>query len=181
VKALAFDPGAHCGWTAAQQLVPGQRPEALGVGILDRKLPSGSDARVAEALELMARFQPDVIFVETVLFVVPRAGLGADMAGHLSSSARLGGRIYQAAEDHGYPVAEVTAERWRKCIVGNARAENADIKRVVLVRYSNWPGRTNNHERDAGGLCAFGLEAALMARRAAFTSELLQNAVEALS
>lgn len=181
MKALSFDPGAHCGWTAAHADKLGQLPEALGIGILDRTHTSGRDARVAEALDLLLRFQPDVVFVETVHFVVPRPGMGSDMAGHLSSAARLGGRLYQLAYDHGFAVAEVTAERWRKIIAGSAQAENARIKGAVLLRYGNWPTTSNNHERDAGGLCAFGLEAAIRAFRngAPLTSEALQAAVEA--
>ncbi len=181
MKALAFDPGAHCGWTAARQEKLGHLPEALGVGVLDRGVAEGRDDRVAEALELLMRFKPDVVFVETVNFVYAREGFGADMGGHLVRAARLGGRLYQLAEDHGFPVAEVAAERWRKCIVGNARAENSQIKQVVLVRYGNWPKVSNNHERDGGGLCLFGLEAVLRVGSEAFTSDTLKIAVEAFS
>lgn len=182
LKALAFDPGAHCGWTAARLEKFGHLHEALGIGQLDRVSESGRDLRVAEALDLLMRFQPDVVFVETVLFVVPRPGMGSDMAGHLSRTARLGGRLYQLAEDHGFAVAEVTAERWRKVIAGHAQADNARIKQSVLSHYGNWPRQSNNHERDAGGLCAFGLEAALRVFRngTPLTSETLQAAVEAL-
>lgn len=158
MKGMSFDPGKYCGWSAGQQRVLGERANLLGCGILDRGFSAGRDDRVEEALDLLMRFQPDVVFVETVSFVVPREGFGTDMAGNLVRAATLGGRLYQLAKDHGFEVHEVAAEAWRKAIVGKSTAENAEIKPLVIVRYLNWPPVSNNHERDAGGLLSYGLE-----------------------
>lgn len=175
MKGMSFDPGAHCGWAAGEQHRPGERVEALGCGVLDRGISDGIDDRVAEAYDLIARFRPDVILVETVSFVFPREGFGPDMAGNLVRASRLGGRIYQLSEDHGYPTAEVSAEQWRKAIVGKASPENNEITPVIMARYLNWPKRSNNHERDAGGLLAFGLDAVLRTRARIITSALLRS------
>ncbi len=166
MKGVSFDPGADCAWSAGELAKPGQRVHLLGMGVLDRGIAEGRDDRVAEARDLLARFNPDVVLVETVLFVVDRAGLGAHMAGHLVRAARLGGRLYQLAEDHGFAVEEVAAETWRRFVVGKSTAENAEIAPVVKMRFANWPKKSNNHERDAGGLLVYGLERALRAELA---------------
>lgn len=158
MRGLSFDPGASCGFVVADHVSPGSRATLVACGVLDH----GTDSeRIAEAFALLTKYAPDVIFVESVHFVVPRAGFGSDMAGHLVRAAKLGGRLMQLAMDHGFAAEEVSAEEWRKCMVGTATPENAEIAPVILMRFSNWPQRSNNHERDAGGLCLYGLERAL--------------------
>jgi hypothetical protein len=155
---MSFDPGAHCAFVVADHVSPGSRAKLVACGILDH----GTDnERIAEAFALLTKYAPDVVFVEAIRFVVPRAGFSTDMAGHLLFAAKLGSRILQLALDHGFAAEEVSAEEWRKCMVGSATPENAEITPVILMRYANWPKQSNNHERDAGGLCLYGLERAL--------------------
>lgn len=161
MKGMSFDTGKHCAWTAGRLDMPGARVELLGCGELDRGFDQGRDDRVAEALDLLVRFEPDIVFVETVFDVFEREGLTANMAGHLVRAARLGGRIYQLAEDHGFRAEEIAAETWRLRIVGKRSPENREITPVVKLRFLNWPKSSNNHERDAGGLLAYGLDKAL--------------------
>lgn len=166
MKALAFDPGKHAGWAVADLAAAGARGVAVACGILDRGIADGRDERVAEGIDLIARHCPDLVLVETVDFVVARERFGADMAGHLVRAARLGGRLFQAAIDHGFEAQEVSAEEWRRALTGTGQPENKAIAEVIRLRYANWPAKSNNHERDAAGLALYGADRA-MRRRAA--------------
>ncbi len=162
MKAMGFDPGKRAAWLAMERAKVGAGL-VLGCGMLDRIGPLGEDQRVAEAVDFMIRFEPEVVGVETVTDVYAREGFGPHMAGHLLRAARLGGRIFQAATDHGFHAVEITAERWRKWLVNSRQARNPKIRQAMRVRFKNWPGG-NEHEADAGGVALMAAEDLFLAR-----------------
>ena len=165
MRSIGFDPGKHAGWTALELPRAGARANLLGRGILSRGIADGIDHRVEEALELMLRFEIDLVGVEAVDFVVGRKGFGPNMAGHLMRAARLGARIYQVALDHGFAAENVTAELWRRWLVGSPQADNPAIAATMRVRIADGSSRSNNHERDGSGVALFVAERALRRAR----------------
>lgn len=158
MRGLSFDPGERCAFVVGDQACAGQKATLISCGILDR---ASDDARIAEAHGLLVKYEPDIVFVETVGFVVARVGFSPDMAGHLVAATELAGRLRQLALDHGFVAEKIRAEEWRKQIVGTATPTNAQITPVIRLRFHNWPAQSNNHERDAGGLFLYGIERAL--------------------
>jgi len=156
MRVIGFDPGAHLGWVALDVARPGARAAWIAAGVLR------GEARVRLALELYIEHQPDAVIVEAVEAVYGRDRFGAGMASALLAAERLGGRLYQLAEDHGIPAHTITAAQWRKAITGNGRATDEAIKAAILLRCAGWPKRSNAHERDAAGVAIVGAEQVIL-------------------
>jgi Holliday junction resolvasome RuvABC endonuclease subunit len=165
VRAFGLDPGKSAAWLVLDLASPGARARLLGCGTLDRGIAEGRDDRPEEAIDLFARFEVDVVGVETVDFVAGREGFGPHMAGHLVRAGRIGAKVYQAAKDYGYRAHEYEAEAWRRWLVGSAQSGNPAILATMKVRLIGFPADATDHEADAGGVALFTAERALLEAR----------------
>lgn len=98
----------------------------------------------------------DLVVVESVKQVYPRARFSSKMATALLLAERQVGEIVATARNAGLDVLEVSAAQWRSAIVGNKAATDAAIKAVVSKRVKDFPKRSNAHVRDAMGCALFG-------------------------
>jgi Holliday junction resolvasome RuvABC endonuclease subunit len=111
-------------------------------------------------LDLVNGTHWDVLAIERVKGIVYGSKGGA--SGHLIDTADFAGelrgigRMLARFAGGGKRVTSFTAREWRKALVGKANPENNEITPVVLRLVNGWPKRSNNHERDAAGVAAFG-------------------------
>lgn len=149
-RVLGIDSGA----TAAWGLVEGYR--VLGFGVLD-----ASD-RAADLVRLLREHEPSTVALEIIERVHPvmrggSAGISTTQALCLYQTGLVTGDLRRVALVHGARAQTATAEEWRKAVVGNAKADNATIDRVLRLRLQGFPAerKSNNHERDALGVAHY--------------------------
>lgn len=106
---------------------------------------------------------PDLVAIEKVVHVHPvvrngKPGISTTQTLALYNTGYVAGGLEQVARARGIKVVTFAAEEWRKAIVGNAKADNATIDRALRLRLAGFPAplKSNNHERDALGVAAFG-------------------------
>lgn len=103
----------------------------------------------------------DVLAIERVQGLV-YSSKGNGASGHLIETADFAGELRGTGRtiarfgDGSKRVTSFTAREWRKAIVGKPNPENREVTPVVLRMVNGWPKRSNNHERDAGGVAIFG-------------------------
>jgi Holliday junction resolvasome RuvABC endonuclease subunit len=104
----------------------------------------------------------DVLAIERVQGLV-YSSKGNGASGHLIATADFAGELRGMGQTlarfagGGKRVTDFTAREWRKALVGKPNPENNEITPVVLRLVNGWPKRSNNHERDAAGVAAFGV------------------------
>lgn len=143
MRVIGYDPGATIGMAVLD--VDGHRARLVDARV------SRDTSCVEGDLTLWA---PDLVAVETVSHVYPRARFSARMASAISNASLVAGRILGAAEGLGIPTVEVTAATWRKAIVGSGTASDARVKAAILGRIAGVP-RCSAHVRDAAGVALF--------------------------
>lgn len=155
MRAFGLDPGKNAAWFVLDLEAPMMRARGIACGTLDRGIADGRDERADEAVEILGRYEVEVVGIETVEFVVGREGFGPHMAGHLLRAARIGGKVYQGARCYGYDVRELEAEVWRRWLVGSAQAGNPSILATMKTRVVGFPADATDHEADAAGVALF--------------------------
>jgi Holliday junction resolvasome RuvABC endonuclease subunit len=162
---LGVDPGATTGWalvkvslsvSGSQWLAAGAEREPSNVLSVMR----GSMLTAGERIELVA--------IETIGTVFPRARFGAGMAKDLARASRIGGELAGAAKVMGLTVAEVEAAAWRRALTGRGAPKDRLVK-LALGMVIKLPARSNAHERDAAGVALHCARRALVNARLRFT------------
>ena len=140
MRILGFDPGpTTTAWTPIE--VEGQR--------VRRWLDHGVVRHPVEIADQLHRQLPGtLIAVETPSGYVFEHARGRA----LLDTARVAGEIFGIATSLGWRVERLSAQEWRKAVVGRANASDGHVRGALAVLIRNMP-RTNNHQRDAAG-CA---------------------------
>jgi crossover junction endodeoxyribonuclease RuvC len=149
--ALGFDPGAaHVGWCVLAGDSAGVRFVASGVLEVEPN-DAGFAALRLGARNLFAAHRPIVVGVERVIAVFVRGRFGASMASGLVGAAWTGGELAGLAAAHGIATVTLSHTETKTAIgapAGDARAVTAALR----MRVMGWPGRINEHARDAGAV-----------------------------
>lgn len=149
---IAIGVDAPQGWCCLD--VEHGRGKLLGLGTLD-------DGREADELgRYLIRFRPAVVVIERPirLYVF---GRGDDKSAHirrevaigLIATAEVAGEMKHACRIAGVRCVMSDADTIRKAfrIYGSSATEqDRSVAREISLRVSNWPARSNTHERDAG-------------------------------
>lgn len=143
---LGVDPGA----TTGLALIRLDNAGATWLGDESTRRDPGASSLMADHLELL-----DLVAIESVRSVYPRARFAAHMATCIARASRVAGEIAGAARAHGIEVVDVTAEEWRKALCSSRQATDAMVSTVIRSRVSDWPTRSNAHVRDAAGVALF--------------------------
>ena len=147
---LGFDPGAWTGY-AVVDLSP-RLPMVLQSGKLRGDQMDGSELIDAATKGLNVAL--DLIAVEKVIGVYPRAGFSPPMATALANATRIEGRILEAASHRRIHSSTCSASEWRYAILGDARPSDALVKSALDRRVQS-RGKMNAHSRDAVGTALF--------------------------
>lgn len=163
MNVLGIDPGATCGWALVDFAFPKTPRFVIGGAAVCVQLGLGdvfafADARGTQAF--MARHEIDLVAIETVGRVFPRAGFGTDMATAIANASKLGGRILGAAEARGIETAECEANEWRQKLGAGRGASDAEVKRALALRIEL--PRCSAHVRDAVGVALYCYQRALV-------------------
>ena len=146
---------------------PGSSHPAFGVVEDGKRAIAFGMLRLGEEADhfaaLLIAHRPDLVAIEKVLRVHPvmrngKPGISTTQTLALYNTGYVAGGLEQVARARGIKVVTFAAEEWRKAIVGNAKADNATIDRALRLRLAGFPAplKSNNHERDALGVAAFG-------------------------
>ncbi len=97
------------------------------------------------------KLSPSLVAIETPSGYIHEHARGKA----LLAAARQAGELVGALRADGHTVVECSAVEWRKALCGRGTATDARVKQMVRTRVSNWPARSNAHERDAAGVAMF--------------------------
>jgi crossover junction endodeoxyribonuclease RuvC len=128
VRILGFDPGSiHTGFGVLQ--VVGSRLESLAVGRVTAPRGALLPARLAllasEARELLARWQPDLVAIET-----PYRGINARS---LIVLAEARGALVATVALAGAEIREFSPAEVKLAVAGNGRAEKDQVAKMVRL------------------------------------------------
>jgi hypothetical protein len=87
-----------------------------------------------------------VVAVERVIL----SRIGA--AKNLIALSEVVGLIRGIVASETLPCVWHSAPEWRKALGLGGQPSNAAVHQCVRLRYAQWPNKSNNHHRDAGGL-----------------------------
>lgn len=129
------------------------RGKLLGLGTLD-------EGREADELgRYLIRFRPAIVIIERAIKVyahgrgdAKEAHIRREVTAGLIATAEVAGEMKHACRVAGIRCVMTDADTIRKAfgIRGKDRTEkDRAVAREVALRVSNWPARTNTHERDA--------------------------------
>jgi hypothetical protein len=149
---IAIGIDAPQGWCCLD--VEHGRGKLLGLGALD-------DGREADELTgYIARFRPAIVIIERAVKIyahgrgdAKEAHIRREVAGGLIATAEVAGEMKHACRVANVRCVMTDADAIRKAfsIRGKDRTEkDRSVAREVALRVSNWPARSNTHERDAG-------------------------------
>lgn len=150
----AFDPGAHCGVAVVAINDIGALPPRV---VLCQALPSDGSGGTPESLLASMTPKPDLVALESVKAIYPRARFGVSMANAIQEATRMEERLAACAKELGIPSVRYTAAEWRRWLTTRANPSNAVIHRALrhASRVLDLPKRSNEHGRDALGLALF--------------------------
>lgn len=143
---LGLDPGVTTGYGVVS-VEPSKRPRVLDAG--STRLTGYDLGHALYALGM--RHGVELVAVERIV--------GVSFAGRKSNVAALVDAADVAGLLRGYMLARgcnittTTALEWRKALVGNAHASDAEVARTLGMRMTL--PRTNAHARDAIGVAVF--------------------------
>lgn len=138
---------------------------------------------------LIREFRPSIVACEWIYRVFPKgkrvetpegpimkSGMSASMTTGLYRAGVIGGAIRAAARAAGLPFVHLSAASWRRAIVGNYRAKDREIAKVITrvrrVPLRSWGvSLSTSHPRDAVGAGLFALSALLPAEQAPIASK----------
>jgi len=159
---MGIDPGlSRCGYGAVRQARGG--PEAVASGVLTTPPADALDRRLAELLgqlrSVLARWSPDVVVVERVLF---QANARTAM-----SVGQASGLALVAAAEAGTPVVQYSPNEVKLAVTGWGGAGKEQVQRMVqaLLHLPEKPSPPDRADALALALCH--LACAPLARAAA--------------
>lgn len=141
---------------------PSARAELLRAAKLD--LP-----RTLDILDAQVRFVELVVIEPPVMphpGVVRQRGVGAALgiAKHVAAATKIAGALMERCRARGLRVIEVPAVEWRRALVGNASAKDAQVARALSFRIEWGKKRVNADHRDAAGAALWGAQQHHMTR-----------------
>lgn len=147
---LGFDPGAWTGYAVVD--LSTSMPQVIQAGKVRADEMGGVDFidKAMRGLELKV----DLVAVEKVAFVYPRAGFSTSMATAIASATRVEGRILEAALNRQIPTKVCAAAEWRRALTGSPSPSDALVKSTLSLRIQS-EQRLNAHSRDAVGVAVF--------------------------
>ncbi|MGE0792468.1 MAG: crossover junction endodeoxyribonuclease RuvC [Sandaracinaceae bacterium] len=150
---VAFDPGAPTtGWCAVDARGGKGRPvtTTFWAGGVVESQPQAIHELLATRQRVDVE-RIDVVAVERLEgFAFPSKGPG--IVSGLIAGSRAAGVTAAIAWSLGIRVVEMTANTWRRLVLGRPAATDALIANVIPRLVHGWPKRSNVHVRDAGGL-----------------------------
>ncbi len=149
--ALGFDPGAaHVGWCALAAERGSVRYVAAGVLEIEPSDPGLAALRLA-ARDLLVTHRPDIVGIERVIAVFVRGRFGASMASGLVGAAWTGGELAACFAVNGIEI-KTLAHTAVKVAIGAPAGDGRAVTAALRARVQGWPGRVNEHARDAGAV-----------------------------
>jgi hypothetical protein len=149
---IAIGIDAPQGWCCID--VEHGRGKLLGLGSLD----NGREAD--ELSRYLIRFRPTVVVIEraTKIYAFGRGDAGEshvrrEVTAGLIATAEVAGEMKHACRVAGVRCIMTDADSIRKAFgIGGKDRTGKDqaVARELVLRVSNWPARSNTHERDAG-------------------------------
>lgn len=74
---------------------------------------------------------------------------------HLIEAAGIGHELAGLAYGLGYDISKTSATVVRRALCRRGNASNGDVERMLRLRVSDWPRRSNNHARDAAAVALY--------------------------